>query len=321
VAEKMQFDPQHVAELDGMLAGITAARGAKGIQLERLNRPLTRADLEALNSLADWYRLTCSSFSAWDFRTEGGQMITARNLDFFDLPGTRTNHLIVACLEPGAGKRKWVSIAWPGLIGVYTAMNEEGVTILMHDAPGRRPMFEGPYVPRSLALRDALEKASAVSAVEDVKRVLLAEHSVTGTNVHVSGAFMGQRDPAAVFEYDGDVAANGGVDVRFCADENDRALMSVLLCTNHYRKRSPPADCTRFETMKKFFETPRPATEKIDVETARQVMRSVSVDGTLHSVVFLPNRKELYVSFADPAHNATMNPPVRFTLAELLSKP
>jgi hypothetical protein len=45
------------------------------------------------------------------------------------------------------------------------------------------------------------------------------------------------------------------------------------------------------------------------------------VEGTLHSVVFLPNRKELYVSFADPAHNATANPPVRFTLAELLRKP
>jgi hypothetical protein len=199
-------------------------------------------------------------------------------------------------------------------------MNEDGVAVLMHDAPGSQPTFSGRFVPRSLALRHGLERASANAAVEDIKRVLLADHCICGNNIHVSGPFAGQRNPAAVFEYDGDVATDGGLTIRYAADENSRPLMNVLLCTNHYRKRGSPTPCDRFATMKSFFESPRPATEKIDIETARSVMRSVSVEGTLHSVVFLPNRKEFHVSFATEGTNATGNPPVHFALGELLRK-
>ena len=132
-----------------------------------------------------------------------------------------------------------MSIGWPGLIGAYTAMNEDGVTICMHDAQGLPATHQGKFVPRAYALREAIEKASGVSAVEDVRRVLLASPVMRGNNIHVSSPFMGQRNPAAVFEYDGNTAQDGGVTMRVALDEQTPALTSALLCTNHYRNRAP----------------------------------------------------------------------------------
>jgi hypothetical protein len=317
VCTMMRFDARRTEELDGMVAGIRAARGSKGIRLERLNRDLKRADLEAANTLADWYRLGCSSFSAWGVRT-GGQMVMGRNLDFMSLPGMRSQHLVIVYLEPGPGHKKWVSVTWPSLIGTSTAMNEDGVTIAMHDARGRRPVHKGKYCPRSFALRAVIEQAGAPSAVADARRVLLANPTLVGNNIHVCGPYSGQDVPAAVFEYDGDVALGGGLTQRVARDEREHALEDVLLCTNHYRKRGAAQPCNRFATMVDILGGPR--ADRLGVAEARQVMRAVSVPGTMHTVIFLPNRKELYVSFADESKNATQFEPVKFTLAALFKR-
>jgi hypothetical protein len=59
---------------------------------------------------------------------------------------------------------------------------------------------------------------------------------------------------------------------------------------------------------------------KIDVDGAREIMKAVSMEGTLHTVVFLPNRKELYLSLADPNTNAAHRPPTLLKLTDLLKR-
>lgn len=327
VQQRFDIQEPRLAELKGMLRGITDARGEKGIRLERLNRDLTLADLIAGNSLADWVRLGCSSFSAWGSATPDGKTITARNLDYFDLTGLRTQHVLIVHINPGPGVRSWVSIGWPGFTGACTAINEDGVTLSMHDSNGRKPTHRGQFVPRTYALRDAIEQAHAASAIEDVERVLQREASLTGNNFHVSGPYRGKIDPATVFEYDGDVMQGKGVTRRVAADEKSEPLAEVLLCTNHYCRRAAPKACARYARIKAYLEKLRSEDRKIDITIARDVMRSVAgpsevqPSDTVHSVVFLPNDKEFYVSFADAEqHNATQNEPIRFTLAELFKK-
>ena len=323
VGKRMKYDPLRREELKGMLDGIVASAGPAAVHLKRLGRNLDVRDLEAINSMADWYRFMCSSFSAWGDTRGGGEMITARNLDFLTLPGLDTKHLLIVYLDPGPGKKRWVSLTWSGLIGAYTAMNEEGVTISMHDASGRQPSSPGPFVPRSIALRDALESATAANAVADVRRVLSVEPVISGNNIHVSAPFASQPQPAAVLEYDGDLATDGGVTIRL---SQAIPLPDWIVCTNHYLQRGSAAAAAgsdsgqRYDTIAQALRQVRQVHDGIDLAFARRVMTAVSRQGTLQSVVFFPNRKELYVSLATPNVPATSHAPIRFRLEDLLRK-
>ncbi len=318
VAERFTFTDRQTAELEAMLQGIRAARAEKGLRIDAIGRDLSRADLEAMNTFADWIRLGCSSFSAWGTLTEGGETITGRNLDYFAIPGLPSSQLMVVHLQPGPGRLSWLTMAWPGLIGAYTAMNEEGVTLSMHDSTSTAPPpATGKCVPRSIALREAVEQARSAASTDVATRVLRASPTLTASNFHLSGPFHGQADPAVVFEYDGNRDRDEGVTLRRAADANHPILMQVLLCTNHFRTRAAPTPCDRYDTFHKYFTTPRPATARIDVAAARETMKAVAVSGTLHSVIFLPNRGELFVSLADGPRNAAETQPVHLRISDL----
>ncbi len=325
--KRLRFSPDHRAELEGMLRGITEAVGVPATNLEQLGRNLDVQDLMALNSLADWYPFACSSFSAWGELTESGQMITARNLDFGAMPGLEAQ-VLIAYLEPGTGRQPWVSLAWPGTIGAYTAMNAEGVTISMHDAPPARSEAAGACVPRSLVLREAIETARAATAVADVKRVLVKSPAMMGNNIHVSSPYTGQKDPAAVFEYDGDLSNHRGVTQRV---SDAKPLPCWLVCTNHHCRRSPapapqehPFDTARrYETLSAALGEALGSHTLIDLAWARQTMSQVAMQAhllTLHSVFFFPNRQELHICLATPGVAAPNTDPVRLSLPGLLRR-
>ncbi len=320
VLPRMQFRPDHEQELQGMLAGIQATLGPEKTRLNRLGRDLAVDDLKAVNTLADWNEFFCSSFSAWgDFQSDG-ELITGRNLDFFTLPGLTEHHVVIAYLQPGEGRKRWISIAWPSLIGAYTAMNEEGVTINIHDV--RVPSVPAAtfIAPRTLALRDAIETAAASTAVDDVMKVL--EHSpvMCGNNIHVSAPYTGQATPAAVLEWDSDRSRDGGTTLRVAAQEDGAKLRQAVLCTNHHRIRQKPVACDRFEKLDRRLKALAQDGRKIDTKTSQAILKLVAVPGTLQSVVFLPNRRELYLSLATAEQNAAKVRPVRLRLEELFKK-
>lgn len=317
---RMRLTGERRAELDGMFEGIVAALGSDATRIEALGRNLSRADLEALNTAADWYRLACSSFSAWGDESVDGGMITGRNLDFHAIPALQEKHLLVAYTEVPKGRKRWVSVAWPGLIGAYTAMNEDGVTISLHDAPGHATTSRGPFAPRTLALRDAIERAAANTAVADVAEVLRGAPAICGNNVHVSAPYIGQGSPAVVLEYDGDTRRDGGVTVRTASDADRPATTQYLLCTNHYRKRAAPIPCARYAKMERALAPLAASSTKVDVADAWRIMDGVSVERTLHTVVFIPNRRTLGVRFARPA-SAPPARAVTLNLDDLLARP
>jgi len=326
---QLRFAPEERAELEGMLRGITEAVGPDKMRRERLNRNFEVRDLLAINSMADWYPFACSSFSAWGPATEGGEMITVRNLDFLALPPLATQQVLIAYVDPGDGKNPWVTMAWPGLIGAYSAMNAEGVTVSMHDAEPLQPASTDSFVPRSLALRKAVEAAGATTALDDVRRVLSSSPSMMGNNIHFSAPFSGQPNPAGVFEYDGNLSRDGGATLRTSTAEPNPCWVA---CTNHYcvRRVAPQAGDSPFDSVRRFGSISESLAGslasggKVDLEMARKVLANVAADGnvaTLHSVYYFPNRRELYVSLGTPGVPAPATPPVRLKLADLLRKP
>ncbi len=315
----MELAPDRRCELEGMLAGMAAAVGREGTHIERLGRSLDVDDLAAVNALADWYRVNCSSFTAWGEIDGKKELITGRNLDFLQLPGLDRNHVMIVYLEPGQGRKRWVSISWIGLIGAYTAINEDGVMISMHDAPGQKVTHDGRFVPRALALREAIETARAAHAVDDVAAVLRRSPAIAGNNIHVSSPYTGQAEPAAVLEYDGDESKDAGATLRRASGNSTHGWVA---CTNHYRLRNEPRPCERYAKLESaLLAQTRGEVTPIDLPFARRVLADVGVPGTMHSVVFFPNRGEFHVSFAAPGTPAHLQDPARFELKSLLAPP
>lgn len=299
------------AELKGMVRGLRESVGEQGMMLSRAGRPLDEMDLLALNTLADWIPGGCSSFTAWGSKTTDGGTVVGRNLDYFDLPGLKELHLVIARKAHSADNKGWVSVAWPGLIGAYTAMNEDGVVVAMHDVDAAPQLSMVRRRPRSLVLRDIVEAADASKAITVAKRVLHSSPGTRGNNFLVATSSAAPSARAVVFEYDGNVGAADGVTVR----EAD-GTANFVACTNHYRKRGKPAQkCWRYETINQSLVTNK---AKIGSASAWKILESVSVDGTIHSMVAYPDSKSLELRFATPEQNATKNPVKNFSLEKLL---
>lgn len=94
------------------------------------------ANLRLLGAL--FGRLGCSGFAVTADRTKFGQLVCGRNLDYFvasavtDDPWAATNymkeHLVAIEHAPNDGA-SFVSVGWPGFVGVATAMSERGMVV------------------------------------------------------------------------------------------------------------------------------------------------------------------------------------------------
>jgi hypothetical protein len=301
------------AELNAILDGVKDRLGDRA-RSKRLDRELVVEDLMAGNTLADWFGMFCSTFSVWGALTADGQIITARNLDF---PSTAAlKHLQIVVIRHGAGEaRSWGGVSWPGMIGAYTAMNSDGVTITMHDAHGLKPTEAIGFTPRSLILREALENASPESFIDDVAAVFRKRHVAVGNNIHVSGPRRDGHQPAAVFEYDANAESGDGFAVR-TADSNGVAVSDALWCTNHHRLRQPPQKCWRYQRLADRLTRASRSGAKIDPKGAIRLAREVKQDTTLHTVCFVPARTTMYVLIPSVCDNI-----VEFELKDWLNRP
>ena len=318
---RMRFAERYEQELAGVLGGMRERLGADRLRLEPLGRPLDVDDLKALQCVADWLPMMCSSFSAWGPTTRDGGVITGRNLDFKAIAALdgKVPALITVYLPDEGGRCRWVNVGMPGVIGCTTGMNEFGVTMSLHDADPLGPPPNEGLTPRVLALRDAVEQATGDDPVGQIEAVLGKLTPAYGANVHVSIPRDKTGPPAAVLEYDGTSGREGTVTRRTADDETAQ----VLLCTNHFRIRKQPSECGRYERMARRLAQLSEAGQKIGPAEARQVMQEVAVGSdrllTYHTVYFLPDRRRMGVSFAAADVPAPAAEPIWFGLDELLN--
>jgi hypothetical protein len=111
----------------------------------------------------------CTTFTFDHEYTADGSGMLARAFDFEvdDIFDRRKAVFLVR----EAGKIPFASVAWPGLVGVVSGMNLEGVAVVVHGGRAREPRAVGEPVVH--ALRRVLSEAHTT---EDAAR-LLAQHS------------------------------------------------------------------------------------------------------------------------------------------------
>jgi hypothetical protein len=284
-ARKFSWPPRFAAELEAMLAGLRKALpDPKHRTLNSIGREIVLDDLKALNALSDILGTGCSSFSAWGDRTPDGQTITARNADYQAFPIAGQTMLVA--IDPAEKDLKpTVDVGLFGSVGAGTALNGDGIFLALHDEAGLPGRAASGWLPRTIALREAIERARAI---EDVASTLRKSPTKVGNNVHVSGP---RPETPCVVEWDGN-SEGGGVTVRKPDGE-------FLACTNHYvarAKREKGESAGRAETLSRGAEG-----KKVDLELAKSLLDRVAKNGgtvTHLSVVAWPAARRLSVAIS-----------------------
>lgn len=270
------------------------------------------------HALQDLAMVGCTSFAVWGENTEDGQLMIGRNFDFYAGDAFAENK-VVAFVRPDSGYG-FLSVTWPGMIGVVSGMNTEGLTVTINAGKSSVPLKA--RTPVSLVVREILQYARNIDeaiAVASRRRVFVSESIMVGSAAD-NHAVLIEISPRKrdVFEV-----------------ENS----ARLVCTNHFRSKTYAHDrknrkqieeshsLYRFERMNELLDS----TEKIDVEKAVAILRNreglkgqpigwgneKALNQLLahHGVVFQPAERKAWVS----AHPYQLGAFVAYDLNKIFS--
>jgi len=127
--------------------------------------------IRQLNMLPELIRMACTAYGAWgkaNSAHNNGTLVQVRALDFGT--GPFVNHSVIATYrEPG--QRTFVSVTFPGFVGVITGVAQDGIGVsekvwMTYD---KRSLQPGSYdgEPDVFVLRDILQKSKNRKEAED----------------------------------------------------------------------------------------------------------------------------------------------------------
>lgn len=269
------FRPEHLAEVDALAA-------QTGMEERETVLAQCFLDLSPMNACST---ITLPASAAPDHVARFG-----RNLEFMSL-GVADKYSTIFVCHPDGGRYGFVSIGWPGLVGVLSGMNEHGLALANMEVT-RSPRFPG-AMPYTLLYRTALERCKSVNEV-----IELIEHTPrqTANNLMVMDA-SGDR---AVLEITPD-----GVTVRRTTSTKP------LISTNHQRGTDCDSTgrCWRYDRLHAIGEQ---QFGNVGLKDLEKMLAEVSPgEETLQSMIFEPSTRMIYLAVGA---DATSKPFYRFDL-------
>ncbi len=251
------------------------------------------------HALQDLAMVGCTSFAVWGDNTDDGNLLIGRNFDFYAGDEFAENKM-VAFVKPESGYG-FMSVTWPGMIGVVSGMNTEGLTVTINAGKSSVPLKA--RTPVSLLVREILQYAKDIDeaiAIAARRKLFVSESLLVGSAAD-NRAVLIEMSPRkkGIFE----------------VQNSDR-----LVCSNHFQSRAYTRDrknqkqkteshsVYRFERMQQLLDQ----NEKVNVEKAVAILRNrEGLDGRAlglgnekslnqllahHGLVFRPADRKVWVS-------------------------
>lgn len=167
------------------------------------------------HAMQDYMLVGCTSFAAWGKNSETGDVLVGRNFDFY-MGDDFARNKEVAFFNPASGY-KFAFVTWPGMTGVCSGMNAEGLTVTINAA--RSAMPTGSATPISLLARRILQYARTIA---EAKAIADSTETFVSESLLIGSAADGR---AAIIEKS----------VDHCALYQAPAGHHWLACANHYQ--------------------------------------------------------------------------------------
>lgn len=261
---------------------------------------LDAGNVAMANTLVELSRVGCSTLIVEPSRSATDGPLFGRNFDFPALD-ILDKYGVVMVYRP-AGKRAFASVAFPGMAGVISGMNDAGLAVAALDVVQTgdgASMFRPDGVPLAFVFRRILEECTTV---DEAEKLLHDVQATTCMNLAVC-----DRNQGAVFEITTRQVAR-------MDDAHDGRDDDLVACTNHFRSDGLKVDgqCWRLPLLEAPIEGERP----LDVTAVHKRLSAVNQGpATLQTMVFEPRALVVHLAMGDPP--ATGNDLTRIDLGPL----
>ena len=123
----------------------------------------------------------CTSFSAWNEKTDDSSLIVARNFDFYVGDDFAKNKIILFC-HPDSGIN-FMSVTWPGMIGAVSGMNDAGLSVTINAGTAEAPTKSA--TPISILVREILQYAHSI---DEAVRIASSRKTFVSESIMVASA-------------------------------------------------------------------------------------------------------------------------------------
>jgi len=223
----------------------------------------------------------CSSLIVDKARSKTGNVLFGRNFDFPPM-GVLDKYGLVSVYRP-AGKRAFVSVGYPGLVGVVSGMNDAGLcvaTLDVYSSKDGSPRFDPTGTPMMFTFRRLLEECRSVEEAEQLLRQSRSK-ATTWMNLAVC-----DKNGGVVFEL-----TPKSVVAR-------KPVKGLLSCTNHFRTRRlcTSKSCRRYDRL---VESRKLA--KLGIADVSRLLHAANQKSwTIQTMIFEPAAGKLHVSLKKP---------------------
>jgi isopenicillin-N N-acyltransferase-like protein len=257
----------------------------------------------------------CSNFAVWGDATADRALLHGRNLDWNSTGGAQKYPCVIE-YQPFKGNRLCL-IAWAGAVGSVTGMNDKGITYGEMTSSSTDETLDG--MPLFIQFRYILQHANTLEEAVQMQQSL---DRTTGWNMMLCGGKI--PDARALEVSDNHVSVFAADDPKENNPPISAPLKNAIRRTNHYidpelqklqaaragidisnlPREALAAALMQQDTWQRYDALGRWITEdygKITPEKAIEYLGREPVGGdtgNLHSVVFRPAGKELWVAFA-----------------------